>query len=357
LDREVAGCPQDETEGSFIATGSATRGGEQADDVEVTVTGPDGSTAVDSGMAILDYAIREADCGEEGILFVAAGAGKKAEAKADVVEVKFESMGDPHRIGITKSIDRTQHLQATVSPKKYTNDVELSVDTTKLKLSNAQKDPDTGVIKFDLVGTHQSTEKGDAWVKATVNGVPGAEFTRKVSVVVPAKVWSNHEAGRGEFKPVLSRPALLNAGTSPPAPEGGPPIPNTEGWESVVAMADTTVFVVDQFDHGIGAIYLGANISESGPGGTINQTLQANSGYTDKIGRLDIAPPPTHVTLGSAAAAAWLANTPQPLATGPWSDGDVDVWVDGFKLNPGVVNRKTRSVAPDIIEIDWPDGP
>lgn len=357
LDKHVASCPSGATCSPscdcryFIATGTATKNDVP---IDLTVSGPDGSSVSGNGVAVLEYEIKMSECGSEGIIFVAQAESRTAEVKADVVDVKF-NMGDPHRVGITANgHDRTQHLSLTVSPAKYTKDVALTADATKLSLTNLVKNETTGVITFDLVGTVKSATKGDAWLKADVTSVTGGTFTRKVSVVVPNKIAIPHQGGVH----IIGGQKLykFDANTSPAEAQ----VPAGKAMVVMGAYFFMTIVVTDQFDEKVGALYLGSDITEGGT--KINQKLNADSNYSDPVG---VGQPIPDINNGNGMF--WNWNDPNlqqalkpennpfvPFENSPWIFKNEAVEVDGFPLNPGIVNRKIRFLAPDKIEINWP---
>src|SRR5204863_2798754 len=102
-----------------------------------------------------------------------------------------------------------------------------------------------------------------------------------------------------------------------------------------------TITVCDQFGDLIGSLYQGAEVSElSGCGGfaSMNQPLTSASTYLDPTG--------TGQLFATVAADSFSANNwpkagiaPPPAGCTTFPPVSVSVRVDGFDLNPAIVNR------------------
>lgn len=350
LDKKVACCPSNATCAygepcrKIVATGTAMRGDVIATDVQVTVTGPDGSMAVGNGTAVLTYWIRYEDCGKT-IKFEASGADKKAEDFADIVKIKFYAMGNPHRVGISGKIDRTQHLTASVTPNKYAGIAVVTVGQF-LTLTNVEKDPDLGLVKFDIVGLKPGSAKpGDTFVKVVVNDCVAE---RKISVVRPAKIAKPHQ--QGVFDVGGMKTFRANSTTSP----GQPGIPANEAVMGIGAIFVMTIGVQDQFGMGIGDLYGGSEVTEGIARIKINQTLKADSTYQDPVGPANRVLPQI-LPWNDPVVLQWLA---QPAVAIDYVEGgtlNFTVQIDGHLLDDAINGRLVRTKPPSSVEIIWPD--
>lgn len=359
LDKKIACCPANapcavgEDCRKIVATGRATRDGEIATDVQVTVTGPGGALAVGNGEATLHYVIRNEDCGEV-ITFKAKAGNQEKEETADIIKIEFNGMGDPHRIGITGKIDRTQKLTASVSPKKYASAAVVTVGQF-LTLKKSENDPNTGLVKFDIVGEKPgSRNPGDTFVKIVVKDCIAE---RKVSVIIPKAIFRPHQQGR--FKTDGVNLSGRNINTSPAEPD----VPANRLQLTNGVTFFMTIGVIDQFGIGIGDLYVGSAITENEI--NINQTLKKDSNYSDPVG---VGFPLTNPNSPDGffdpndpdvQNALKPENNPfQPFTEiSPWAPvKDYDVAVDGFSLSPvpAMVGRRIRFIPPLDIEIEWP---
>jgi len=249
------------------------------------------------------------------------------------------SLPSPFRIGITANgHNRTQHLKAVVFPFADAANVTISV-TSGITLSNVSPNSSTGVITFDVVGKTESTAKGDQTIAA--DHTSGYSVTQSVTVVVPSKVGTPHDTQGGGMA-IANR--VLDATTSPAAVGLQP------GQVALVTtyLRFVNVVVWDRFNEPIGTIYQGAEVFE---GVTINQFLSANSTYLDPVGFVEID---SIVQAGSAAAQAWPSQPLIPLQHTGSTVQNIAVQVDGFALNPAIVNRTVTLNPPNSITITWP---
>lgn len=260
----------------------------------------------------------------------------------------------PLRIGITIGAhDRTQQLQAVVQPSTATSTVTLTA-SNQLKLSSIQTKGN--IITFSLVGVTKSNNRGDALITATANGTTVG--TLSVSVLVPGQVGTPHDTGTGET--LVIKNFALNETTSPVAIG----VPSGQVWLVTGYYYFLTITVLDQFGGKIGDLYSGSTVTETwigdGQNHNTNQNLTTNSTYTDPTG---YGKPlyiwGNFVSATSTQAKDWVKATtptlPLPISPVSWTD-NLPVQVDGFDLNPAIVNRQitTNIGPPPTITIIWP---
>jgi hypothetical protein len=266
----------------------------------------------------------------------------EASITVNVVSVEFQTaagtaLASPLRVGISASgNDRKQSLKAVVTPASEASKVTLSAGAS-LTMSDAATSGNT--ITFKLVGKAKSAAKGDTKITATYQG---ATLDHPVTVVIPAKVATPHDTTGGG---VTSENRALDAGTSP-------------AWSSPLANGDValvtlrarilTITVHDQFGDGLGDVYDGAVVSEGGL--DINRRLTATGTYSDPVG---IARLRGVFAKTSQTAKDWPTD---PLL--PFPNASIDtsraVEIDGFSLNPAVVNRTATWTNPSTLTITWP---
>lgn len=263
----------------------------------------------------------------------------------DIKKADDSPLPTPFRIGITANgHDRTQHLKAVVFPQAEASNVTISV-STNLTLSNVSA-PSNGVITFDVVGNTKSQNRGDASIAADHSSdFYFVQYT--ASVVVPSQIATPHDTNGGG---VVVANRVLDATTSPfigNLPPGDVLLATTYGRV-------LTITVWDQFGEPIGDIYQGAAVSEDDPsGGThpLNQLLTAASTYSDPVGTAAIN---SVVTAGSPDALAWPSQPQMPLTLSGSFPATLNVYVDGFLLNPAIVSRTLTFSPPNSVTITWP---
>jgi hypothetical protein len=135
--------------------------------------------------------------------------------------------------------------------------------------------------------------------------------------------------------------------------------------------------VLDQFNHPLSPIYVGASVYEKVlPNGTgfhtIKQTIQAGNGgvyYLDPVGQVEarrnqagLLVLPSNIvnpTTNAAAVNEWNATmTGEPLLLNFNATQKFDITVGGIKLDHGVLGRKVtvKKQGPDVrVIIDWPN--
>lgn len=262
------------------------------------------------------------------------------------VTITFQSqsgagLASPLRLGVSANgHDRTQHLQAIVSPSSQVGKVSLS-GTSDLIISNITKSG--GAINFDVVGVAYSNNPGgDSITAKHTNGVTA---TQSVSVVVPFQVGTPHDT-TGTLVPPFNLAAT--ATTSPAA--FGLPAGQTVLWTVYERLLTVTVW--DQFKSPIGDLYAGATITENGQ--PIAKILSSASTYQDPAGVGVVTTPAQIVPVGDPAALAWPTQ-PILVPTGTVTQNtSSNVEVDGFELNPAVVGRTATLVPPNNLTITWP---
>ena len=262
----------------------------------------------------------------------------------DGIEFQTDSgapLSSPLRLGITVgSHDRKRHLRAAVCPASEVNNVTLSA-SSGVTISNVHISGN--YITFDAVGNAASSTRGDQSITAT-DSSSGTTVAQAVSVVVPSKVGSPHDLTGGGL---VSQNMDLDATTSP-------------GWGgatpgnvllSTIYVRFLVITVTDQFDDNIGDIYAGALVSEYG-GTSINQNLTTSSTYSDPVG-VAFNPANPIVPAGSARANSWPTSALLPMQNFSATQ-NIPVEVDGFPLNPAIVNRQVAATPPSTVTITWP---
>lgn len=249
----------------------------------------------------------------------------------------------PSPFRIAFGSDRKQTLKAVVAPVSEAANVRISASD---KLEISVRGTSNGVITFDAAGMTQSNNRGDATITAaTTSG--SALQTASVSVVVPGKVGTPHDTTGGG---VVVTNRVLDATTTPPA-TGVPP-----GMVALVTlyMKVLTVTVVDQRGDSLGDLYQGAGISEADTSGVlvaINQQLSSSGTYSDPVGDGVVS---ALVARDSAEARQWPTQPALPWTATKSFTQNFAVFVDNFRLDPGVVNRTASLSPPNNVTITWP---
>jgi Bacterial Ig-like domain (group 2) len=285
----------------------------------------------------------------DGLNCVDVGSSQWTEdAGMTVIKITFQkangaSLPSPLRVGITaNNHDRKQQLRAMVEPAAEAANITLSV-SAKLQISDVSNS--SGTINFKVVGITKSASQGDATITATHNA--GTTSTHSVSVVVPSKVGTPHETFSGNVTGVN----LVGSPTSIP------PIDSPPGRVELLTMfiRTLTILVLDQFDSPVGDLYAGANITEFG-GTPINVTLSSSSTYPDVVGHgISRDYPLNNPYLpNSPEALSWSTDSPVTMFVGNDITQNISVEVDGFALNPAIVNRRWVATPPNGLVIIWP---
>jgi hypothetical protein len=285
-------------------------------------------------------------------------------AQVATVRVTFQkadgtALPNPFRVGISAATlggtthDRKQGLQAVVVPASEANKVSLSV-SSRLNKSGVNVNTTTGIITFNVVGTTKSDSRGDATITATYGDMM---TTAPVSVVVPSKIATPHDTIGGG---VVIENRVADA-TSPAALG----LPSGKVALATFYMRFLTLTVHDQFDDSLGDVYLNAEVSElwevDNQYHSINQPLSATGTYLDPVGR----PIGTRIVdAGSSDANNWPSAAKIAAPSGCDAElSDIQVKVDGFSLNPAIVNRSitlcgdsSSTTAPPVqLNVLWPN--
>ena len=251
------------------------------------------------------------------------------------------------RLGISTSAhNRTQHLKAVVQPANQTSKVSIQVSSA-ITLSNVSVG--NGVITFDVVGNTKSNSSGDASIIAKYNSTRTIT-TQQVSVVVPAKIATPHDT-TGSF--VIANVAL-DSTTVPAIPLFTSPFFLQSDDVALVTLyaRNLTITVKDQFDDLIGDIYEGSAITEYGTI-SINQNLTSSSTYIDSVSRYEEKRFMPVVKRNSSDAMNWHNEPKVPIQGTTSQTQNIDVRVDGFLLNPGIVSRVVNASSPNNVTITW----
>jgi hypothetical protein len=292
-------------------------------------------------------------------------------ATASTVKIQFQdrdgaALPSPLRLGISHgSNDRTKHLRIEVDPESAIGTIQVSA-SDQLSLSNIAINGK--FINFDVAGLQKSDPETPGDARITATDPTGVTPPQTVSVVVPAEVATPHDCS-GSGGPVNGRNYAENATTAPAQPN----IPPGQVVLVTAYYLPLQITVHDQFHQLVGDIYDGAAITETIQAGgimgaPINATLNSSSTYTDRVGAdwkpqvNPIAGWPTTLTqqgivpAGSEQANAWLSSQSLPM-----QDHEevqiAGVEVDGFPLNPGIVDRRVKiSSSAQTILLDWQCG-
>ena len=295
----------------------------------------------------------------------------------NIIKVIFQksdgsSLDDPARVGITaNNHDRTQHWRALVIPLEAVTLVNLNGDDgAHVVVSNQQINTEGDTyISFDIVGQIASDGPDyqyDAWVEADIDDADGATepAIQYVKVVIPSAIGDRDtQWGPQAFD---GDNAILTATTSPRAFPDPP-----RGMVELVTLYGPVlkIPVVDQFGGDIGDIYYGAIIEEQmiddegNPGAivNINRSLLSDSSYGDpvKYEARHYAPDGSRWwPVDSDEANGWTtSNIKEDMPSTVSEPNKVRVYVDGYELkpSPAIQNRLTTTIAPNVVEITWPE--
>jgi hypothetical protein len=270
-------------------------------------------------------------------------------------QVRMVELPSPFRIGINGGgNDRKQSLKATVSPTSVTANTNIQV-SSKITLTNVQKNTSTGVITFDVVGNSASAagsscSGGDSFITAEFsNGTLFATLLEKPAfVAVPSKVATPHDTTGS----LVIANRVLDASTSPAVPG----LPANHVLLATIFVRFLTITVQDQCNNLIGDLYAGARVTETHETAMvdINQPLTASSTYSDPAGVMNDQGGAV-VPRDDPAATGWPT---WPLLPMPALDvtQNVAVQVDGFALAPAIVGRRVvASPSANTVTITWPN--
>jgi len=226
--------------------------------------------------------------------------------------------------------------------------------SNRLNKSNVSVNTTTGIITFKIVGITKSDAQGDASIEAKSGN--NVLRTALVSVVIPAKIATPHDTAGGG---VVIENRVTDATTSPAAFDIQP------GQVILVTIYARflTVTVQDQFSNPLDDIYVNAEVSElvGSSYRSINSPLSATGTFLDPFG-FPIGN--SVVVAGSSEANNWLTAAKIPAPSGCEADQqNVEVKVDGFSLNPAIVNRSvtlcgngSSTTSPPVqLNVLWPN--
>ncbi|MBI4747446.1 MAG: hypothetical protein HY774_03115 [Acidobacteria bacterium] len=261
----------------------------------------------------------------------------------------------PLRVGISSNgHDRTQHLQAVVTPAQEAANVSLVEfnGSSGIKTSNIQRVGNK--IKFDITGTIKTDKtkpEGDIFTLASYY-TGGKVYTHNVVVPVPTSIATPHDTKGVK----IIENTGLNSVTIPRISAVDP-----SRYLLVTLYArKLKVTLWDQFGKKLGTLYDGAEIFErfedESSFQTINQFITEGL-YYDIVGN----PSPGYLEPG---VLAFIAATDQTslnnwkkqakLPPTPGSDiQEIYIRIDGFELETKV-SRTITLTGSDIIVI-WPD--
>jgi hypothetical protein len=171
--------------------------------------------------------------------------------------------------------------------------------------------------------------------------------TNSVTVVIPSKIGTPHPTFNGTVTGVN----FIASRTSTPAL---PDVPQGKVELLTLYTRTLNVPVVDKWGNSIGDLYAGAVITENDV--DIGVTLTSTSTYPDIVGPgIDRDYPLiTFRDPNDPVVKTWLTDSPTPLSQGGTSTQNISVKVDGFALNPAVVNRTFTATPPNTLVITWP---
>ena len=265
----------------------------------------------------------------------------------DFADESDSPLPEPLRIGISVGTrDRRKTAKAVITPQSQAQNFTISnAGTQNNAISIDSQSRQDNVWTFRVAGenaTPVGTPGGDGVIAATHTS--GAQKTHNVVVVVPAKIATPHPTANGAVNGVNMR---MDAESTPP--EYG--LPDGKVLLATAYFHWQTITVWDQFDQPIGSLYAGAPVTEYNEV-DIHQQLSANSTYTDPVGRYL---PVAVVDANSQLAQNWPTYTKFEITTTASDTTTTPVQVDGFALDPAVVNRTISWSPPNRIQITWPD--
>jgi hypothetical protein len=274
----------------------------------------------------------------------------------NVVQVTFQksdgtALPSPFRIGITSltlagaTQDRTQHLKAVVTPAAQATNI--TIEPSKVTISNVSKNADTGVVTFDAVGVTPSDNQGDGSITAKIGST--VVGTQTVTVVIPGKL--THDVGGS----LIIQNVAMNSTTTPPNS-----LPATQFQLNTNYYRLFTVTVKDKWDVHVGDVYLGAEVTEivgNNPEVSINNPLTSSGTYPDPVGRIKEG---AVVQANDPQVAAWPNEPPaEALISGTCdpSTQNITVKVAGFTLTPAIsrsVDLCRTQNGTYTLQVTWP---
>ncbi len=280
----------------------------------------------------------------------------------NVVQVTFQksdgsTLPSPLRIGFSSTTlaggtqDRKKSLKAVVTPSTEAPNIVL--EGGKVSISN--QNTSNGVITFDVTAVSPSENEGDGFIKAKIGSTQVG--IHAVTVVIPTKITTPHDTTGSGFS---TENVGINSTTTPPWAG----IPSTQFLLVTMRVRPLTVTVHDKWNHPIGDVYEGAEVSEvvgSNPEFSINSPITASSTYIDRVGVFTPKPPGTPVASNDPQVAAWPSQPKlDALSLGDCvsETQNITVKVAGFDLNPSVANRSVElcrnAAGTYTLQITWP---
>lgn len=274
------------------------------------------------------------------------------------------SISGEDRIGITVGAkNRDGEYVAIFSHKEDASDADI-VASSGAELVNIKigaRDTDAGTVKFTVSGKGASSMEGDVTLEAS--GTTSGSGTKNITVVIPWRIRTPYPEFEGEVEP---RVQVLDSTTSPSAPDRQGRITYAILWGK-----ELTVVVEDKWGNLIGELYEGSEITEGNI--PINQTLQADSTYTDPVdygyawAKVDPnGPPPINPQNPDKpwTRENWEAADPVAQALEAIQKGEIPatgmfdvsraVEVDKFSLEGGTGPRTIYRKGMKYIKIKWP---
>jgi GT2 family glycosyltransferase len=300
------------------------------------------------------FSTQWADVGEKQ---VSASCGPTVKsATVDVVDIQFGD--DLIKTGFTFPASQSQlaaNSFLSAQPAEAVNDIELETDSNRVRIEIIERIPEGGILAFRVYGRAASKDPaGDVTIKARYKDQVVCAQTKAI-VVVPKFVGNPHDQTSG---PVT--PENMNV-TNSTSPAWFDPLGNKVVLATLYRQI-LTIQVVDQFQNPLDALYAGAPVVEQSGGKfkPINQNLDGSGTYQDPVGVFSFkngSSAKSIVFNQSKAAKDWPNADPAPIDTTALKSQTILVKVAGHQLKVGIVNRQVTPVAPNIINISWPDTP
>lgn len=236
----------------------------------------------------------------------------------------------------------------------------ISLVTTKITgkeraiLTPGTPDPKTGTLKIKVGGksmTPVESPDGDTFIDVKLFNK--SCLSVPVIVVIPKAVGTPHPEPKG----AVAATNFASSASTTPKYAGSLEANQVHLWTWYYH--ELSVPVIDQFKKPLDAIYNGQKVNEKDSGGnwrSINVTV-TNGAYPDPVGVFtNKTPPPADVRKGGADEKAFLAAGAPTMAIAVGTGvQDIQIQIAGFTLNPGIKKRKVEAIAPNIVNITWPD--
>jgi hypothetical protein len=242
-----------------------------------------------------------------------------------------------------------QTVTCTITPAEDAPGVTIRIADTagknRIELGDISG-PTGGVFTFDVFGK-DATPVDSPYGDTTIEAVKGGNVIGSVQVIVvkPKRIGYPHPAPKGPVQPINK---VLDSNSTPPL---FPP-PNTVVLATLY-MHLLEIHVEDQFGNQLDNIYVGSEIEEFMPDlldiKPINVAICEGGVYTDHVGGMMTRT----VAATSPEVQTWPNADPVPLTDKPPTRQDILVYVGGHPLNPSVVNRIVKCIAPNKVDINW----